>query len=178
MKFRIEPLTADHLEQCVEVFVAAFTKPGLYAWRPEDVRIRLADLWDEPKRVGLIALDCPDGDEANHSMSGFAIGNFVQVADGPALRIGELCVHPSRQGFGLGSRLLLGMEELAREGGAHSAYLTVQPDSVDFCQRLGYQRQEEWISMGRRLHDPKTPEETHAAQEVQAAEEMSRENGS
>jgi GNAT superfamily N-acetyltransferase len=149
MNFRIEPMTAEHLEQCVGVFVAAFTKPGRYAWSPDDVRTRLTDLWSEPKRFGLMALDCPEGAEA--TLSGFAIGNIVQVADGPALRIGELCVHPSRQGFGLGSRLLLGMEELARESGAHSAYLTVQSDSIDFCKRLGYERQEEWISMGRRL---------------------------
>lgn len=148
MQFRIEPLTVDHLERCVDVFVAAFTKPDCYPWRPDDVRIRLTDLWNEPKRVGLIALDGPDA-----ALSGFAIGNFVQVADGPALRIGELCVHPLRRGYGLGSRLLLGMEQLAREGGAHSAYLTVQPDSVEFCQRLGYQRQEEWIALGRRLRD-------------------------
>jgi GNAT superfamily N-acetyltransferase len=152
MNFRIEPMTADHLESCVAVFIAAFTKPDHYTWRPEDVHIRLTDLWNEPKRVGLIAIDGPD-----LTLSGFSIGNFVQVADGPSLRIGELCVHPSRQGFGLGSRLLLGMEELARESGAHSAYLTVQSDSIDFCQRLGYQRQEEWISMGRRLSEP--PEE-------------------
>lgn len=150
MNFRIEPMTADHLEQCVQVFVAAFTKPDHYAWQPDDVRTRLTDLWSEPKRVGLVAID---GDGTSEQLSGFTLGNIVQVADGPALRIGELCVHPSRQHFGLGSRLLLGMEELAREGGAHSAYLTVQPDSVDFCQRLGYQRQDDWISMGRRLKD-------------------------
>jgi GNAT superfamily N-acetyltransferase len=149
MKFRIEPLTLDHLDRCVDVFVAAFTKPDRLHWKPEDVRIRLGDLWDEPRRVGLVAMDGPE-----LMLSGFAIGNFVQVSDGPSLRIAELCVHPSRQGYGLGSRLLLGMEELAREGGAHSAYLTVQPESIDFCQRLGYERQEEWISMGRRLREP------------------------
>jgi hypothetical protein len=46
------------------------------------------------------------------------------------------------------------MEELAREAGAASAYLTVQPESVDFCVRLGYQPQEEWVSLGRRLDEP------------------------
>src|ERR1044072_5261409 len=115
MTFRLEPMTADHLEQCVEVFVAAFTKPGRYAWKSDDVRIRLTDLWNEPKRTGLVVIDSPE-----EIISGFAIGNMVQVADGPALRIGELCVHPSRQHYGLGSRLLLGMEELAREAGATS----------------------------------------------------------
>lgn len=149
MNFRIEPLSSEHLPMCVEVFMAAFTKPDRLLWQLEDVRIRLDDLWNEPKRVGLVAIEGPES-----TISGFAVGNVVQVADGPALRIGELCVHPSRQGYGLGSRLLLGMEELARERGAHSAYLTVQPDSVDFCQRLGYERQVEWISMGRRLHEP------------------------
>ena len=149
MKFRIEPLTLDHLDRCVGVFVAAFTKPDLLPWQPDDVRVRLEDLWNEPKQVGLVALDGPE-----QTLSGFTIGNFVQVSDGPSLRIAELCVHPSRQGYGLGSRLLLGMEELAREGGAYSAYLTVQPESVDFCQRLGYERQEEWIAMGRRLREP------------------------
>jgi ribosomal protein S18 acetylase RimI-like enzyme len=156
MEFRIQPLTLDHLDRCVDVFVAAFTKPDQSHWNPADVRIRLDDLWNEPKRVGLVAIDGPE-----LVLSGFAIGNFVQVSDGPSLRIAELCVHPSRQGYGLGSRLLVGMEELAREGGANSAYLTVQPDSIDFCQRLGYERQEEWISMGRRLGEPEedsTPE--------------------
>lgn len=148
MNFRIEPMTFEHLEPCIAVFVAAFTKPGRYVWKQEDVRIRLTDLWHEPKRVGLVALEGQDP-----VLSGFAIGNFVQVSDGPALRIGELCVLPARRGFGLGSRLLVGMEELAREAGAHSAYLSVQPSSVDFCQRLGYQRQDEWVSMGRRLRD-------------------------
>ena len=148
MNFRIEPLTSAHLDRCVEVFVAAFTKPDRFSWKPEDVRIRLEDLWNEPKRVGLVATDEPES-----TVTGFAIGNFVQVADGPALRIGELCVHPSRQHYGLGSRLLLGMEDIAREGGAHSAYLTVHPDSVDFCRRLGYERQDEWIAMGRRLRE-------------------------
>jgi ribosomal protein S18 acetylase RimI-like enzyme len=148
VNFRIEPLIADHLDRCVEVFVAAFTKPDRFGWKPDDVRVRLQDLWNEPKRVGLVATEEPD-----QTVTGFAIGNFVQVADGPALRIGELCVHPSRQHFGLGSRLLLGMEELALEGGAHSAYLTVHPDSVDFCRRLGYERQDEWIAMGRRLRE-------------------------
>jgi GNAT superfamily N-acetyltransferase len=148
VNFRIEPLSTEHLPMCAEVFMAAFARPDRQHWQIEDVRTRLLDLWNEPKRVGLVAIDGPES-----TISGFALGNFVQVADGPALRIGELCVHPSRQHFGLGSRLLVGMEELAREGGAHSAYLTVQPDSVDFCQRLGYQRQDEWISMGRRLSD-------------------------
>lgn len=156
MNFRIEPMTIEHFDQCVAVFIAAFTKPGRYVWKPDDVRIRLTDMWNAPKRVGLVAIDEPE-----MALSGFAIGDFVQVADGPALRIGELCVLPARRGFGLGSRLLLGMEDLAREGGAHSAYLTVQPNSVDFCQRLGYERQEEWISLGRRLRDdePEPPPE-------------------
>ena len=71
-------------------------------------------------------------------------------------------MHPSRQGYGLGSRLLLGMEELAREAGAHSAYLTVHPESVDFCQRLGYERQEEWVSMGRRLRESESRPESES----------------
>ena len=149
MNFRIEPLTYDHLPSCVEVFVAALTKPSRMAWQAEDVRLRLEDLWIEPKRVGLVAVD---GSEER--VTGFAIGNFVQVADGPSLRIAELCVHPSRQGFGLGSRLLLGMESLAQENGALSAYLTVQPGSVEFCRRLGYEPQEEWVAMGRRWAQP------------------------
>ncbi len=149
MKFQIELLTLDHLDRCVDVFVAAFTKPDCLPWKPEDVRTRLNDLWNEPRRTGLVAMDGPE-----RTLSGFSIGNFVQVSDGPSLRIAELCVHPSRQGYGLGSRLLIGMEELAREQGAHSAYLTVQPESAAFCKRLGYEQQEEWISMGRRLHVP------------------------
>ncbi len=148
MNFRIEPLTLDHLDRCVDVFIAAFTTPNRSGWKPEDVRVRLQDLWNEPKMAGLVAIDGPE-----ETLSGFAIGNFVQVSDGPSLRIAELCVHPLRQHYGLGSRLLLGMEELARAEGAHSAYLTVQPHSVDFCRRLGYERQEEWIAMGRRLRE-------------------------
>lgn len=148
VKFRIEPLAVEDLDRCVDVFIAAFSHPDRLPWRSEDVRVRLLDLWNEPKRVGLVATDEPDD-----TVVGFAIGNFVQVSDGPALRIGELCVHPSRQHYGLGSRLLLGMEGLAREHGAHSAYLTVFPESVEFCRRLGYERQDEWIAMGRRLHD-------------------------
>lgn len=158
MNFRIEPMTADHLDQCAAVFIAAFTKPDCFAWDATDVRNRLIDMWNLPKRIGLIALDSSENLESANGpggvepvMSGFALGDLVQVVDGLALRVGELCVHPSRQGFGLGSRLLLGMEVLARKHGASSAYLSVQPDSVDFCERLGYERQDEWVAMGRRL---------------------------
>mgnify|MGYP002683578886 CR=1 FL=1 len=151
MKFRIELLTLDHLDRCVDVFVAAFSTSNRSSWKSEDVRVRLEDLWNEPKMAGLVAIDGPE-----EMLSGFAIGNFVQVSDGPSLRIAELCVHPSRQHYGLGSRLLVGMEELAQAEGAHSAYLTVQPDSVEFCRRLGYERQDEWIAMGRRLHEPES----------------------
>lgn len=151
MNFRIESLTTDHLESSIAVFIAAFTIPSRYVWHPDDVRVRLTDLWNTPKRIGLVAID-----EPSSSLSGFAIGDLVQVSDGPALRIGELCVHPSRQGYGLGSRLLVGMEQLAREHGAHSAYLSVQPNSVEFCHRLGYRPQDEWISMARRLQESPT----------------------
>jgi len=162
MKFRIDPLTLDHIDRCVDVFLAAFTKPDQHFWTPDEVRVRLVDLFNEPRRFGLVASDGPE-----RTLSGFAIGNLVQVVDGPCLRIAELCVHPSRQGFGLGSRLLVGMEDLAREAGAHSAYLMVQPDTAGFCRRLGYEQQDEWIPMGRRLRasEPKSESEVELAVE-------------
>jgi predicted N-acetyltransferase YhbS len=106
----------------------------------------LHELWAEPRQLGLIAQDKP-GD----ATVGFVLGNYVQVAEGTSLRIGELCVHPSREGFGLGSGLLLGMQELAKTNGAVSMYLMADPTTQEFCQRLGFVPQQEWIVMGQRL---------------------------
>ena len=149
MEFRISPLTLDDLDSCVRVFVAAL--PGTESrseWSSEDATIRLHELWHEPRQVGLIAHDEPD-----RTPVGFVIGNDVRVAEGTSLRIGELCVHPSRQGFGLGSRPLLGMRTLAKEAGAVSIYLMAEPTTQEFCQRLGFTPQQDWIVMGQRLDE-------------------------
>jgi predicted N-acetyltransferase YhbS len=147
VEFRVSPLTFEELHSCVDVFLAAL--PGTESraeWSRDDAAIRLRELWDEPRQLGLIAHDQPGNETV-----GFVIGNYVQVAEGTSLRIGELCVHPSRQGFGLGSRLLLGMQELATEAGAISMYLMAEPATQEFCQRLGFTPQQEWIVMGQRL---------------------------
>jgi predicted N-acetyltransferase YhbS len=147
MQFRVSPLTFDALHPCVDVFIAAL--PGTESrgeWSREDAAIRLRELWDEPRQLGLIAHDLPGNETV-----GFVIGNYVQVAEGTSLRIGEMCVHPSRQGFGLGSRLLLGMRTIATEAGAVSMYLMAEPATQVFCQRLGFAPQQEWIVMGQRL---------------------------
>ncbi len=147
MEFRVSPLTFEELDSCVAVSVAAL--PGTESrseWSRDDAAIRLRELWEEPRKLGLVAHDEPDDVAV-----GFVIGNYVQVAEGTALRIGELCVHPSRQGFGLGSRLLLGMRTLATEAGAVSMYLMAEPTTQEFCQRLGFSPQQEWIVMGQRL---------------------------
>ena len=147
MQFRVSPLTFDAHHSCVDVFIAAL--PGTESrveWSREDAAIRLRELWDEPRQLGLIAHDQPGNETI-----GFVIGNYVQVDEGTSLRIGELCVHPSRQGFGLGSRLLLGRRTTATEAGAVSMYLMAEPATQEFCQRLGFTAQQEWIVMGQRL---------------------------
>jgi predicted N-acetyltransferase YhbS len=147
MEFRVSSLTVDQLDACVEVFVAALPATETRSeWSLEDAQVRLRELWDEPRKLGLVAHDQPAG-----TTVGFVMGNYVQVAEGISLRIGELCVHPSRQGFGLGSRLLLGMRDLATEAGAVSMYLMAEPTTQEFCQRLGFEPQQEWIVMGQRL---------------------------
>ena len=147
MEFRVSPLTFEQLHSCVEVFIAAL--PGTESraeWSRDDAAIRLRELWDEPRQLGLIAHD-----QAGNATVGFVMGNYVQVAEGTSLRISELCVHPSRQGFGLGSRLLLGMRTIATEAGAVSMYLMAEPATQSFCERLGLTPQQEWIVMGQRL---------------------------
>ena len=147
MEFRVSELTFDELEACVDVFVAAL--PGTESraeWSRDEAFIRLRELWDEPRRLGLVAHDEPSAQTV-----GFVLGNYVLVAEGTSLRIGELCVHPSRLGFGLGSRLLLGMQTLAKATGAVSMYLMAEPATQEFCARLGFAPQQEWIVMGQRL---------------------------
>jgi hypothetical protein len=55
MEFRVSPLTFEQLHACVDVFIAAL--PGTdsrAAWSHEDAAIRLRELWDEPRQLGLI----------------------------------------------------------------------------------------------------------------------------
>jgi hypothetical protein len=139
MELRIPPLASDELHSCDDVFIADLSGTESRAeWSREDATIRSREFWDEPRQLGLIAHELPGNETV-----GFVIGKYVQAAEGVSLRIGELYVYLSRQGFGFSSLLLLGSRDFATEAGAVSNFLKAGPAPREFCLGLGFTSQQE-----------------------------------
>ncbi len=94
------------LEACVALYVATFALPPWdEVWEPDDVRVRLADLLDHPRSVGVAATD-PAG-----RVRGFALGHRERIRGGDQLVLDEMVVGAREQRTGVGSELLAGLED-------------------------------------------------------------------
>jgi GNAT superfamily N-acetyltransferase len=135
----------DLFEGCVELFVATFTvAPWEEPWTAEAAGMRLADLLAMPRRVSFVWLD-----NETRTPVGFAVGNTIRLAEGFAFHLAEFCVHPARQGQGIGSHLLRYLEQAVAAVGVSTIYLTTGGEPVEFYTKLGYKVMLDWVPMAK-----------------------------
>ena len=128
----IETMTCDRMDEYVGVFIKAFGgDPWNEPWTREQAEARLRVFMDTATSSGLSA-------EADGQVVGFILGQFEPYYDGMRFYIQEFCC--SRQGSGIGTRLLSGLEQRLKEKGVVRTYLmTIHGDATEgYYQRRGY----------------------------------------
>lgn len=113
----VVPITADNLEQCIELYINVFnSEPWNETWTYQTAKERLTDLLHTPKSLGFLLYD-------NNNLIGFIAGNSKKSYTGLTFYLAELCINNKIQGKGYGSKLLLCLEDELKKRGVQSLYL-------------------------------------------------------
>jgi aminoglycoside 6'-N-acetyltransferase I len=113
---RIETFGRDHLDECARLLVYAFNaEPWNDAWTLETARQELAWTMGVPGFAGLVSLD--------GQVLAFATGWREPDDRRDVFFLKTFCVNPNAQGTGVGSRLLVRLEEYLDECGVNTIYL-------------------------------------------------------
>ena len=101
----ILPLTEDHLDDVVALYVDVFANPPWdEAWTTEDARRRLAPMVAAPGAAGVLAV----GDDA---VVGMALGVVERQVGHDVFLLREMCVLPERQRSGIGGAMLDALDQ-------------------------------------------------------------------
>ncbi|RSL29243.1 N-acetyltransferase [Salibacterium salarium] len=135
MADRIELMTIDKLEQCIELYMKVFnSEPWNETWSYEVAKERLSDIINTPKFLGF-SLYIED------SLIGFIAGNNKKSYQGLTYYLAELCVSNEIQGKGYGTKLLKFLENELKYRDTKSLYLLTSNGGLAeaFYKKNGYQ---------------------------------------
>lgn len=129
----ITTLSTDALGACVALYVDTFNAPPWNeSWKAEDAAQRLGDSLATPRAHGVCSRDS-DGE-----LLGFAVGHLERSGVDDHFLLKEMCVRPSRQREGHGTRLL-GALAKHLEDVRHWYLLTARDsDASAFYERNGF----------------------------------------
>ncbi len=148
MALAVVPFTVGHLDAAADLYVAVFNAaPWHDRWTATTARPRLADTLATPGALGFALLE---GD-----LLGFVLGFAEPWFDGAHFYLKEMCVQSDRQRTGLGTCLLLHLEQALREQRIERAYLLTAHEgpAQAFYAKHGYYTSSKMRVMARRL-DP------------------------
>lgn len=112
----------EALAVCAELFVAAFNGPPWHdAWRPEQARAYLEDIFRSPGFMGFL-LSVADRPVA------FCVGRVNRWYRGDEYMVHEFGVHPDAQRRGYGTRLLAAVESAVAAAGCRAIVLLTRRD--------------------------------------------------
>ncbi|WP_077616270.1 GNAT family N-acetyltransferase [Caenibacillus caldisaponilyticus] len=143
----IVPMSTEHLEPCVELYMKVFnSEPWNESWTPETAKERLADLMHTPHFMGFFW-------ENHGTPIGFIAGHRKVTDQGPAFYLAELCINNAIQGKGYGSQLLRFLEEQLRKNNVKSLYLLTSHGgpAESFYRKNGYAVHHNRMVMGKKL---------------------------
>jgi len=130
----IAPMTAKHLEQCIELYMKVFNRdPWNESWTYETAKERLTDLLHTPKFTGFFW-------EIDGTPIGFIAGNSKKTYQGTTFYLAELCINHEIQGKGYGSKLLQYLEKDLQKKQVKSIYLLTSTGGLaeSFYRKNGY----------------------------------------
>ncbi|MDL4839469.1 GNAT family N-acetyltransferase [Aquibacillus rhizosphaerae] len=135
MTERIEIMTINKLEQCIELYMQVFnSEPWKETWSFEVAKERLLDLINTPKFLGF-SLYIED------NLIGFIAGNNKKSYQESTYYLAELCISNQVQGKGYGTKLLKLLELELKSRNTKSLYLITSIGGVAeaFYKKNGYQ---------------------------------------
>ena len=150
MAERIEKLTIDHLDDCAHLFMSAFNaEPWNDKYTLDTAKKQLAWHLKVPGCVGLVSVK-------EGMVVALAIGYREPTDVGDVFHLNIFCVRPEAQRTGVGSRLLLNLEERLRDTGVRTVHLgTRQGTPAEyFYEKHGYTTSAEDIEMSHNLENP------------------------
>ncbi len=131
---KIVPLTAENMQQCINLYMNVFTKkPWNEPWTEKSARERLTDLLNTPKFMGYLFYD-------QGELIGMIAGHAKKSYSGMTFYVAELCVSASAQGKGYGSAILSRFENELQRHDINSLYLLTATGGAAqaFYERNGY----------------------------------------
>jgi ribosomal protein S18 acetylase RimI-like enzyme len=151
-------MAAADLDGCVRVFVQTFNiPPWNEQWTVDVACRRLAEIVNAPGFEGALIREGPE-------IVGFVAGVRTSWCRGDRFHVQEMCVLPTRQRQGLGTRLMRYLlARLAREGVGGLHLLTARDSqAAAFYARLGFRVKESMVMMTR----PCGPDDKEQASEL------------
>jgi ribosomal protein S18 acetylase RimI-like enzyme len=148
MDERIETFKVEHLDDCAHLFMIAFNaEPWNDKYTLDTAKKQLAWHLRVPGCVGLVSVK--DGIVA------FAIGYREPTDVGDVFHLSIFCVRPDAQRTGVGSRLLLHLEERLRDTGIRTVYLGTRKGTPAeaFYEKNAYGASAEDIEMSHDLRN-------------------------
>ena len=114
---RIEKLDKIHLKECSEIYRETFnSEPWNDKWNETTSYRRLKDIYSTPGFFGLVAFE---GDEIKAAV----LGNLEQWYEGYMYNLKEMFVKQEEKRNGMGTKLMIKLEESIKELGAESVTL-------------------------------------------------------
>ncbi len=142
MAGRIEPLREGDLGECAHLLMVTFNAdPWNDEYTLDTAKEQLAWHLRVPGCMGLVSVR--DG------IVGFAVGYREPTDVGDVFNLSIFCVRPDVQRTGVGTRLLLNLEERLGKSGVKTIFLGTRKGTIAeaFYKKLGYKTNEEDIEM-------------------------------
>ncbi len=147
MSGEIRPFTPGDLDGAITLYVGVFNaEPWNDRWTIETARKRLAETFDTPGFLGVVAVE-------NAEPIGFVAGYREQWFTGGHYYLKEMCVRTDRQRAGIGTRLIEHLERRLRDLDVERVYLlTARGGPAEtFYAKRGYWASPKMIVMAHRL---------------------------
>jgi aminoglycoside 6'-N-acetyltransferase I len=138
----IETLREEDLDECAHLLMVTFNAdPWNDEYTLDTAKEQLAWHLRVPGCVGLVSIS--DG------IVGFAIGFREPTDVGDVFNLSIFSVSPDAQRTGVGTKLLLNLEERLAKSGVKTIYLGTRKGTIAeaFYEKLGYKTNEEDIEM-------------------------------
>ena len=118
----VRPVGLEALDACAALFVAVFNGPPWHdAWRPEQARAYLDDIFRAPGFLGFLLT-------ADGRPMAFCLGCVNRWYRGDEYTLREFGVHPDGQRRGYGTRLLTAVEGAVAKAGCQAIVLLTRRD--------------------------------------------------
>lgn len=138
--------TDADFDACVDLYITTFAgEPWNETWERTLVEARLRQMTGTPGFYGIVTDDVP--------LSGFALGISEPWHEGHHFYLKEMCVRPSLQRQGLGTRLIEDLSKSLRASGVTRIYLLTARDTPTeaFYSKAGLYTSPKMILMARRF---------------------------